>query len=83
MGLSDDQKLRLKVRYEAWGIDDVRKELERVDRKQFVHPDITEFAQNWVIEKEARLRRRQYVIDILAVFITVQIGIALALLFLL
>ncbi len=83
MGLSDDQKLRLKVHYEAWGIDEVRKELERVDRKQFVHPDVTEFAQNWINQKEASLRRRKYIIDILAVFITIQIGVALALLLLL
>ena len=82
MALSDEQRLRLKLRYEVWGIDEVRKELERVDRTRFVHADITEFAQTWIEAKEASIRRKKYIIDILTVLITIQIGVAVALFFL-
>ena len=78
MGLSDEQKLRLEIRYEDWGIDEVRRELERVDRTRFVHSDITEFAQSWIKAKEASIRRKKFIIDILAVFIAIQIGLAAA-----
>ncbi len=45
MGLSAEQKELLEARYETWGLDQVREELERDDRDLFAHPDVTAVAR--------------------------------------
>lgn len=79
MGLSDEQKLWLEARYEVWGVDEVRKELERPERAEFALPDATEFAESWLEAKAASIRRKRYVVEILLAVIAVQIGVAIAL----
>lgn len=55
MGLSAERMAALEDHYEVWGLDEVRKELKRPDRDQFVDPDVTAFARAWVEAKEARI----------------------------
>ncbi len=45
MALSAQQMELLGARYDAWGLDRVRKELDRDDRDLIAHPDVTAFAQ--------------------------------------
>jgi hypothetical protein len=59
MVLSAERKISLEDRYEVWGLDEVRKELERPDRDQFINPDVTAFGQAWVEAKEASIQRRK------------------------
>jgi hypothetical protein len=59
MGLSAERMTSLEDHYEVWGLEEVRKELERPDRDQFVDPDVTAFARAWVEVKEARIQARE------------------------
>ena len=79
MGLSVQQKELLEARYEAWGLDRVRVELERDDRDLIAHPDVTAFAQAWIETKETRQRRAGRSIVALVIVGIVQLGVALAL----
>ena len=80
MVLSAERKISLEDRYEVWGLDEVRKELERPDRDQFINPDVTAFAQAWVEAKEAsihcRKRRSKIILTIVGL---VLLGLAIAL----
>ena len=68
--LSADKKVALQYRYEVWGLDEVRKELERTDRDQFADPEVTAFAKAWVEDQDARFqrhtRRRQLILSAIA-----------------
>lgn len=57
MGLSEEQKNLLQMRYEVWGVERVREELERDDRNLFAHPGVTAFARAWLKVTEERQRR--------------------------
>lgn len=59
MELTAEQKDVLLARYQIWGLDKVRAELDRPGREEFAHEEVTEFARAWVKETEARLRRRK------------------------
>ncbi len=74
MTLSAQQKELLEARYETWGLDRVRKELERDDRDLFAHPDVTALARAWIEAKEARHRRKRLLVLVLATFGIVQIS---------
>jgi hypothetical protein len=54
MALSEEQKDHLVARYEMWGPDQVRAELARADRSDFVDPEITALAQSWLAAKTQR-----------------------------
>ena len=58
MGLSAEDQDRLLARYEIWGVETVRRELEREDRDTFIDPEVTAFAQAWVAAHERSARRR-------------------------
>lgn len=80
MVLSAERKISLELRYEVWGLDEVRKELERPDRDQFIDPDLTAFARSWIEAKEARAhRKRSYLIVILTIVGAVLLGLGIAL----
>ncbi len=78
MGLSAQQKETLEARYETWGFDRVRKELEREDRDLIAHPDVTAYARAWIEAKEAGRHRARRSIVALAIVAIVQLGVALA-----
>lgn len=59
MGLSAEHEEWLTALYESWGLDKVRRELDRFERNQFAHPEVTAFARAWVDAREAALRRRK------------------------
>lgn len=67
MGLSAEQQDVLRARYEAWGLDGVRQELERNDRDPLLPAEVAAFARDWVAAEEARLRRMMRVIARLVV----------------
>ena len=77
MGLSAQQKELLEARYEVWGLDRVRDELERDDRELIAHPDVTAFARAWVEAKEAKHRRARRSVGVLVIVGIVQLGVAL------
>jgi hypothetical protein len=79
MGLSAQQRELLEARYEAWGYDRVREELERADRTLIAHPDVTAFAHAWIEAKEERQRRTRRSIVALVIVGIVQLGVAIAL----
>jgi hypothetical protein len=59
MGLLAERMISLADRYEVWGLDEVRKELGRPDRDQFVDRDVTAFARAWIDAKEASIHRHE------------------------
>jgi len=59
MGLSAEHEEWLTALYESWGLEKVRGELDRFERNQFAHPEVTAFARAWVEAQEAALRRRR------------------------
>ncbi len=69
----------LEARYEVWGLDRVRDELERAERDLIAHPDATGFAQAWIETKETSQRRARRSIVVLVIVGIVQLGVALAL----
>ncbi len=79
MNLTAEQKELLEARYEAWGFDRVREELERDDRDMIAHPDVTAFARAWIESKEASQRRANRSIVIVLIVGIIQLGVALAL----
>ncbi len=76
MGLSAQQMELLQARYELWGLDQVRRELERGDRDRFVNSDVTAFARAWIEAKETRHRRTRLLVLVLVTFGIVQISAA-------
>ena len=68
MALSVEQMERLETQYEIWGLDLVRRELERDDRDRYASPDVTAFARAWIEAKEARHRRKRLLVLVLATF---------------
>lgn len=79
MGLSAEQKEWLEARYEYWGLDRVREELQRPERDMFSDPDVTALARAWVEAKEAGARRKTHIMVILAVVCLVPLAMASAL----
>lgn len=80
MGLSEEQKERLEIHYAYWGIDEVRRQLERDGRDQFADPDVTAYAREWIETAEKELRHRQEN-RVIQLFVgSVFAGVALALL---
>ena len=80
MVLSAERKISLEDRYEVWGLDEVRKELNRPDRDQFTDPEVTAFAWAWVEAKEVTARhKRRYSIMFLVIVGLVFFGLAVAL----
>ena len=77
--LSAERKIWLEARYEVWGLDRVREELERAERDLIAHPDVTGFAQAWIETKETSQRRARRSIVVLVIVGIVQLGVAPAL----
>lgn len=63
MPLTGEERDSLLARYEVWGVDRVKAELERPDRKMFAQPEITSFACDW-IEGQEKGRRGRRVVDL-------------------
>lgn len=80
MMLSAETKMVLEDRYEIWGLEAVRKELEQPDRAQFSDPEVTAFAEAWVKTQETRLRWKWFRNLAVSTLALVALGIALAVL---
>ena len=50
--LTNDEKRTLLLRYEFWGIDKVRAQVDSRDRWLFASPEVIDLARAWVREKE-------------------------------
>jgi len=81
MGMSTEHREWLEALYETWGLAKVREELERSDRKEFAHPEVTAFARAWVEAKEAGLQRTKRSMATLAIFGSILLGAGIALMF--
>lgn len=79
MHLSAQQAKWLTARYEARGLDSVRRELERNERDRIVPPDVAAFGWAWVQAEETKLRRARLSMVILIIIGAVLPGIVIAL----
>lgn len=50
--LTNDETRTLLLRYEFWGIDKVRAQVDSRDRRLFASPEVIDLARAWVREKE-------------------------------
>ena len=57
MVLTTEKKNSLKALYGVWGIDTVRREIERSDNAGLTPPDVVAFARDWIAAEEARGQR--------------------------
>lgn len=79
MHLSAEQAKWLTARYEARGLDAVRRELERNERDRLVPSDVAAFGWAWVRAEETKLRRARLSMVILIIISAVVPGIIVAL----
>ena len=79
--MTAEQKELLEARYETWGFDRVREELERDDRDLIANPEVTALARAWIASKEARQRRADRTLIMVLVAGIIQLGVALVLTF--
>jgi hypothetical protein len=78
MSLSAARMIALEDHYEIWGLDEVRKELERPDRNTFVDPEVTAFTRAWVEAKEKSILRAKWRQQIVRASGLVLLGLAIA-----
>lgn len=78
MSLSAVRMIALEDHYEIWGLDEVRKELERPDRNTFVDPEVTAFTRAWVEAKEKSILRAKWRQQIVRASGLVLLGLAIA-----
>jgi hypothetical protein len=57
MGLSAEKKESLKALYEDWGIDKVRRDLQRHQYPSLLGTEVNTFERAWLNDKDARGRR--------------------------
>jgi len=76
--LSAERMIALEDHYEIWGLDEVRKELERPDRNTFVDPEVTAFTRAWVEAKEKSILRSKWRHQIVLTAGLVLLGLAIA-----
>ena len=74
MVLSAEQQAWLNARYEYWGLEAVRLEVERNSRDDFTPPDVIAFARAWVAAEEAKGKRISRFAKILAAVVLSMIG---------
>ncbi len=81
MPLTEDERANLLARYELWGVDRVRADLEREDRALFANPEVTEIAEAWIAAKESagrggKARNVVFLLAVAAVAVVVLMGFA-------
>ena len=74
MVLSTEQEDSLKARYDVWGLDAVRLEIERNDRTGLTPPDVIAFARAWVAAEEVKCQRTIRSMKILAAVVFSLLG---------
>lgn len=57
MALTTEKKDSLRALYDVWGLDTVRREIERNDHAGLTPPDVIAFARSWVATEEAKGQR--------------------------
>ena len=78
MALSAERMIALEDHYEIWGLDEVRKELERPDRNTFVDSEVTAFTRAWVEAKEKSILRAKWRQQIVLALGLVLLGLTIA-----
>ena len=74
MVLSEERQDWLNARYNQWGLDAVRLEVERNLRDDFSPPDVVAFAREWVAAEETKSKRTNRFFKILGVVVISLIG---------
>ena len=81
MGLSAEKKKSLRKLYETWGLDKVRKDLQRYQYPSLTSIDVSAFERAWLMAKEAKGRRRkQYGVALRVLFFSLLAGTIAAIL---
>ncbi len=57
MALTQEEKRTLIQRYEYWGVDQVRAQVEDPDHRLLASPEMIGFARSWVRQKESETER--------------------------
>ena len=57
MALTAEKKDSLRALYEVWGLETVRREIERNDQNGLTPPDVIAFARSWIAAEEAKAQR--------------------------
>ena len=57
MALTQEEKRTLIQRYEYWGVDQVRAQVENPDHRLLASPEMVGFARSWVRQKENETER--------------------------
>ena len=81
MGLSSRKQKSLSALYETWGIDKVRRDLERHQYPSLLSTDVSVYERTWLNAKEAQGRRwQQFGRVVKIMFISLIIGAVAAIL---
>jgi hypothetical protein len=78
MTLSAERMIALEDHYENWGLDEVRKELERPDRNAFVDLEATAITRARVEAKERSILRAKWRHQVVLAAGLVLLGLAIA-----
>ncbi len=57
MALTQEEKRALIQRYEYWGVDEVRAQMEKPDHRLLLSPEMVGFALSWIRQKENETER--------------------------
>lgn len=57
MALTTEKKDSLRALYAVWGLDTVRREIERNGHNGLTPPDVIAFARSWIATEEAKGQR--------------------------
>jgi len=74
MALTAEKKDSLRALYDVWGLDTVRREIERNDHNGLTPPDVIEFARSWIAAEEAKGQRTVQTIKIAGTVVLSVIG---------
>lgn len=72
--LSAAEKESLRARYDVFGLDAVREEVERNERGGLASYEENAFARSWIASEEAKIQRTIYALKFTAVIIFSVLG---------
>ena len=66
MALTTEKKDSLRALYAVWGLDTVRREIERNGHNGLTPPDVVAYARSWIATEEAKGQRTVQTVKIMA-----------------
>ena len=74
MALTAEKKESLRALYDVWGLDTVRREIERNEHSGLMPPDVISFARSWIAAEEAKGQRTVQTVKVTGAIILSVIG---------